>query len=241
MNDYKQRVESIESYVYMQCVGIQLEKHFSKKRADALTGTLLFLPSWLRLFLCLARSLTHLSSSLTAFEKKTDIQTAINIAQRKRLPLLVQELNVKMEAVAAGITHTTVKESKEAHLLSKTLKGEIGDLALRRFQRTKESAMDNIVKLMSTWANCKFRSFVRPSSRMLALHVRFVSHISCHARTHSLLVDEEVATSKELKLLNKAVEEVEKSLRYMDLSCDGVSYMVEATKKRSSQEPLMEA
>jgi hypothetical protein len=38
LKDYKARVESIESYVYMQCVGIQLEKHFSKKRAEALAG-----------------------------------------------------------------------------------------------------------------------------------------------------------------------------------------------------------
>ena len=128
LKEYKVRVETIESFVYMQCVGIQLEKHFSKARANA----------------------------LAAFEKKTDIQTAINIAQRKRLPLLVQELTAKLDAIAPGVTHTTVKESKEAHLLSKTLKGEIGNLALRRFQRAKETAMDRVVSLMTTWANCKF-------------------------------------------------------------------------------------
>lgn len=128
LREYRIRVETVESYVYMQCVGIQLEKHFSKERANA----------------------------LAAFEKKTDIQTAINIAQKKRLPLLVQELTAKMAAVAPGVTHTTVKESKEAHLLSKNLKGEIGDLALRRFQRTKESAMNRVVSLMTTWANCKY-------------------------------------------------------------------------------------
>ena len=127
LKDYRMRVDTIESYVYMQCVGIQLEKHFSKKRAKA----------------------------LAAFEKKTDIQTAINIAQRRRLPLLVQELSVKLDAVTPAVTHTTVKKSKEAHLLSKTLKGEIGDLALRRFERTKESAMDRIVSLVTMWANCK--------------------------------------------------------------------------------------
>jgi len=147
----------------------------------------------------------ELTLFLTAFEQKTDIQTAINIAQRKRLPLLVQELDAKMEAVAGGVTHTTVKESKEAHLLSKTTKGDIGDLALRRFQRTKESAMDNIVALMTLWANY-----------------------------------EEVTTGKELKLLNKAIDEVEKSLRYIDVSSDGISHMVEV-QKRSSQAPLMEA
>lgn len=127
LKQYRVRVETIESFVYMQCVGIQLEKHFSKARANA----------------------------LAAFEKKTDIQTAINIAQRKRLPLLVQELSVKLDALAPGVTHTTVKESKEAHLLSKTVKGEIGNLALRRFQRAKETAMDRIVSLMSIWAKCE--------------------------------------------------------------------------------------
>jgi hypothetical protein len=70
--------------------------------------------------------------------------------------LLVQELRAKLDAVVPAVTHTTVKESKEAHLLSKTLKGEIGDLAFRRFQRAKESAMERIVSLMTLWANCKF-------------------------------------------------------------------------------------
>jgi hypothetical protein len=127
LQDYKIRIEFIESYVYMQCVGIQLEKHFSKIRANA----------------------------LAAFEKKTDIQTAVNIAQRKKLPVLVKELTEKLNAIAPGVTHTTVKESKEAHLLSKSLKTEIGDLALRRFQRVKETSMDRIVSLMSIWAKCK--------------------------------------------------------------------------------------
>lgn len=61
-----------------------------------------------------------------------------------------------MDAVLpAGVTHTTVKEAKEAHLLSKTLKAEIDELALRRFQRSKESAMNRIVSIMSCWATCK--------------------------------------------------------------------------------------
>lgn len=167
LKEYRVRVETIESFVYMQCVGIQLEKHFSKARANA----------------------------LAAFEKKTDIQTAINIAQRKRLPLLVQELTAKLDAIAPGVTHTTVKESKEAHLLSKTLKGEIGNLALRRFQRAKETAMDRVVSLMTTWANY-----------------------------------EEVASSKEQKFLCKAVDEVERSLMYIDVSSDGLSHLVEVNK-----------
>ena len=38
LDSYKERLESIESYVYMQCVGIQLEKHFSQQRSEALAG-----------------------------------------------------------------------------------------------------------------------------------------------------------------------------------------------------------
>jgi hypothetical protein len=38
LEKYKQRLENIESYVYMQCVGIQLEKHFSQQRTEALAG-----------------------------------------------------------------------------------------------------------------------------------------------------------------------------------------------------------
>jgi hypothetical protein len=51
--------------------------------------------------------------------------------------------------------------------------------------------------------------------------------------------DEEVATSKELKFLSKAVDEVERSLVSIDISADGVSHLVEAatsTRARSLKE-----
>ena len=38
LRNYEKRVERIESFVYMHCVGIQLEKHFSKTRAQAVAG-----------------------------------------------------------------------------------------------------------------------------------------------------------------------------------------------------------
>jgi hypothetical protein len=38
LKEYNERVESVENFVYMECVGIQLEKHFSQSRATALTG-----------------------------------------------------------------------------------------------------------------------------------------------------------------------------------------------------------
>mmetsp|Transcript_3214 Transcript_3214/g.4705 ORF Transcript_3214/g.4705 Transcript_3214/m.4705 type:complete len:670 (-) Transcript_3214:162-2171(-) len=161
MEDYKDRVEAIESYVYMQCLGIQLEKHFSKQRAEA----------------------------LAAFEKKTDINTAINIAQKKRLPLLVQELEAKLARVTPNVTHTGVKEAKEQHLVSKTLKTQLGELALRRFQRARETSMDRIVHILTAWSNY-----------------------------------EEVTASKELKALTRAMDEVERSLKYINVSADGISH-----------------
>jgi hypothetical protein len=87
----------------------------------------------------------------TAFEKKTDISTAIGIAQRKKLPLLVSELETKMSAVAS-VTHTDVKKLKEIHLVSKSLKGEISALATRRFLRLRETSTERVIGLLIVWA-----------------------------------------------------------------------------------------
>jgi hypothetical protein len=124
LNEYNERIEVVESFVYMECVGIQLEKHFSQKRAQA----------------------------LTAFEKKTDITTAVNIATRKRLPGLVTELQTKLDALGPTVSHTMVKEMKEAHLESKTLKVELHDLALRGLLRAREASTERVITLMTLWA-----------------------------------------------------------------------------------------
>jgi len=124
LEQYETRVEGIESFVYMHCVGIQLEKHFSKNRKEA----------------------------LAAWEKKTDITTAINIAQRKRLPLLVNELKAKLESYH-HVSHTTVKLSKERHLASKTLKTELQILANRRFQTLKDMATHRVMNIVRCWAH----------------------------------------------------------------------------------------
>eukprot|EP00934_Nitzschia_sp_Nitz4_P002412 Nitzschia sp. Nitz4//scaffold327_size20599//12971//16273//NITZ4_008636-RA/size20599-augustus-gene-0.5-mRNA-1//-1//CDS//3329547946//2407//frame0 len=124
LQEYVHRVETVESFVYMECVGIQLEKHFSHLRATA----------------------------LASFEKKTDITSAINIATRKRMTALVKELQAKLELVGENVSHTTVKESKEAHLESKTLKQELHDLAMRRLNRAREMSTQQIIAMMSVWA-----------------------------------------------------------------------------------------
>ena len=167
LNAYHDRVESVESFVYMQCVGIQLEKHFSKVRAD----------------------------SLAAFEKKTDITTAINIANRKRLPLLVAELEAKLEAVEPKVTHTTVKETKETHLLSKSLKTEIIDLATRRFVRVRATSLARVVPIMTKWAKYEERS-----------------------------------TSMEIKAVGDVIQELERSLKLIDVRADRVSHSFTKTK-----------
>jgi len=124
LNDYQHRVQQIESYVYMECVGIQLERHFSEKRAAA----------------------------LAAFEKKTDITTAINVAHKKKLHKLVEELQRKLDEIGNEVTQTTVREAKELHLESKQLKSDIHDLAVRRLVRARETSTERAVALISLWA-----------------------------------------------------------------------------------------
>jgi len=108
----------------MHCVGIQLEKHFSKVRAD----------------------------SLAEWEKKTDIIQAITIATRKRLPQLVNELERKLESFDSKVSHTYVKQAKERHLACKNIKAELQELADRRLDQAKESALEIIIGLIRLWA-----------------------------------------------------------------------------------------
>lgn len=123
-NEYFQRIEAIEGFVYMECVGIQLEKHFNAKRAKA----------------------------LSSFEKKTDLTTAMNLARRKRMPQLISELQTKMQNMGPDVSHTTVKESKEAHLESKNLKTSLHELAMRRLMRARETSTERAITIMSLWA-----------------------------------------------------------------------------------------
>jgi hypothetical protein len=92
---------------------------------------------------------------IIAWEKKTDITTAINIATKKRLPLLVNELKSKLASLRPVVSHTSVKEAKERHLGSKALKTELESIALGRFQELKESATNGVVKTMVIWAKRK--------------------------------------------------------------------------------------
>jgi DNA anti-recombination protein RmuC len=123
LKEYFTRVEVIEGFVYMECVGIQLERHFSQRR----------------------------SSALTAFEKKTDITTALNVANRKRLNKLKEELQEKLRQLGE-VSHTVVKETKELHLESKTLKSELHELAMRRLTRARETSAERVVQILSKWA-----------------------------------------------------------------------------------------
>jgi len=124
LNEYYQRVEAIESFVFMESLGILLEKHFSAKRAKA----------------------------LSSFEKKTDLTAAINVATRKRMKKLLVELQEKMKRLGPDVSHTTVKETKDAHLESKALKHDLHELAVRRLTRARESSTERAIAIMSLWA-----------------------------------------------------------------------------------------
>jgi hypothetical protein len=124
LNEYYQRIEVIEGFVFMECVGIQLEKHFSAQRAKA----------------------------LSSFEKKTDLTTAANMARKKRIPQLVSELQAKLEKLGPDVSHTTVKETKEAHLESKNLKTLLHELAMRRLLRAQETSTERVVTILALWA-----------------------------------------------------------------------------------------
>ena len=129
--DYQKRVEMIESFVYMHCVGIQLEKHYSQLRSD----------------------------SLADWEQKTDITTAINIATKKNLPALVEELKVKLESLSPSISHTSVKKAKEKHLVSKAVKDDLQKLAERRFQRARETSTERVIAMIKMWAEREYSFF----------------------------------------------------------------------------------
>ena len=124
----------IESFVYMHCVGIQLEKHYSKERSEA----------------------------LAKFEEKTDITTAINIAMKKNLPALVEELKGKLRSLPPNISHSSVKRAKERHLISKNIKEDLQQLAEKRFQRARETSTERVIAMIKLWAERKlcFRKMI---------------------------------------------------------------------------------
>ena len=94
-----------------------------------------------------------------AFEKKTDITSALNVATRKNLTGLVSELQGKLDSIGQDVSHTFVKESKEEHLESKNLKAELHSLAMRRLLRARESSTELVISILTLWANGKSTSF----------------------------------------------------------------------------------
>lgn len=123
LRSYECWIQGLESCVYMHCVGTQLETHCSRAR----------------------------SAALSAWEKRIDYLTAINVATKKRIPKLVQALKVKLDALPK-VSRTTVLKRKEEHLTSKMLKSDLHKLATRRFRRAQEVSTECCVAVMSLWA-----------------------------------------------------------------------------------------
>jgi len=63
----------------------------------------------------------------------------------------VKELQAKLEQLGPDVSHTLVKETKEMHLESKSLKSELHDLALRRLMRARESSTQRVVTILTLW------------------------------------------------------------------------------------------
>jgi len=64
---------------------------------------------------------------------------------------LVDELQAKLDTFGSDVTHTSVKEAKEAHLESKNVKTELHELALRRLLRARERSTQRVVDMLKFW------------------------------------------------------------------------------------------
>lgn len=139
-----------------------------------------------------------------AWEKRTDISTAINVATKKRIPRLVQELKVKLDSLPQ-VSHTTVIKRKEDHLASKTLKTDLHKLANRRFGRAQEVSTERVIAIMSLWAKREFIELLSIYDYQL-LFVCLMLHLSQP-------IDEESVAIEEVKALGEVVQEVELSVQ----------------------------
>ena len=215
LKDYDNRIESMDSFVYLHCVCIQVEKHFSQRRNLALQGK-----KYLFLLIPLIYSTSkHYIFLTSAWEKKTDITTAINIATKKRLPLLVKELKSKLASLGPEVSHTNVKEAKERHLGSKALKGELEALASRRFNRLKRASLDRVRSLVKLWTERKFKHS--------GLHLKDNYDTNSFCFTLLKTKDEQSAARREIKSLDEAIKEVEQavSINEIIIKADGGAHL----------------
>ena len=144
---YEVLIEELDNYVWMNRVGIEVEKYYKNLRADALAGKDFIVQTFTRN----VWQNTYKIIFSTAWEKKTDITTAINIATKKRLTLLVKELKEKLDIIGPSVSYTSVKEAKERHLGSKALKAELASLSSRRLERLKDSCVENSLSIINEW------------------------------------------------------------------------------------------
>ena len=163
-------------------------------------------------------------------EQKTDITTAINIATKKRLTLLVRELKDKLDSIGSRVSYSSVKMAKERHLGSKAIKGALESLANRRLHRLKESSTKNTLSLINEWALSKY-FYYRVILSDRALFHNFLIHIVL-----PLPYTGEESTAKiETKYLSEAITEVERNVRRDDrIRADGGAHLF-----ASSMSPVM--
>ena len=95
------------------------------------------------------------------WEKKTNVSTAFNAVQKKGLHHLVGDLQDSLESLNDKVSHTSVKEAKDKHLGSKTLKAELQALAIKRMTRSREKATDKTLRIIKSWVKCELLSVLK--------------------------------------------------------------------------------
>lgn len=126
-------------------------KNIAAKRGRRLSQVRLIYCSYVLLPFVLPILTATASLFFEAWDKRTEISTAINVATKKKIPKLVSELKIKLDKLPQ-VSHTTVIRAKESHLTSKTLKSELHKLANRRFGRAQEVSTERVIAIMSLWA-----------------------------------------------------------------------------------------
>lgn len=67
----------------------------------------------------------------------------------------MDELQAKLEKFGPEATHTSVKETKEAHIESKKVKSELHEVALGRLLRARATSTERVIRLLECWAKGK--------------------------------------------------------------------------------------
>lgn len=148
LEQYNVMIEQLENFLYMYRLGEHIEEHYSRIR----------------------------SRELVEWEKKTDLTTAITLASKKKLPLLVKELEAKIQAIPSSVSYSGVKAAKERHLGSKMIKKRLETIAKKGLQKLKKSGCTISLSIINEWAACEESSANTEHQFLIDLINKMESH-----------------------------------------------------------------